>query len=179
MTFDAITTLFPWLLPAGTFFLAIFLLLLLVVVVSAMQNRQYLRQKEALQSYVFPQTYMDDVKLRYPHLTEADLAIAFEELRSYFYLCWKKQPKTVVMPSRLVDVCWHVFITDTHHYQQFSEDVYVVMAGLLVEDVVGLRSSLQISTKCPSRSAGIHHCFRHLLDNRHKKRTWQIAKSLI
>ena len=124
MTFDTITTLFPWLLPVGTFFLVIFLLLLLVVVVSALQNRQYLRQQAALQSYVFPQTYMDDVKLRYPHLTEADLAIAFEELRLYFSLCWKKQPKTVVMPSRLVDVCWHVFITDTRQYQQFSEDVY-------------------------------------------------------
>ena len=124
MTFDTITTLFPWLLPVGSFFLVIFLLLLLVVVVSAQQNRQYLRRQAALQSYVFPQMYMDDVKLRYPHLTEADLAIAFEELRFYFYLCWKKQPKTVVMPSRLVDVCWHVFITDTRQYQQYCENVY-------------------------------------------------------
>ena len=124
MNIDAITTQFPWLLPLGTFFIAIFLILLVVVVISALQNRQYLRQQETLQSYVFPHSYFEEVKRCYPHLTEADVVTAFEQLRFYFTICWKKAPKTVAMPSRLVDVCWHTFITDTRNYQQFCDAVY-------------------------------------------------------
>ncbi|MDO8772080.1 MAG: hypothetical protein Q7K57_25910 [Burkholderiaceae bacterium] len=124
MNIDAITTQFPWLLPLGTFFIAIFLILLVVVVISALQNRQYLRQQEALQCYVFPLSYFEEVKTRYPHLTETDVAKAFEQLRFYFTICRKKEPKTVAMPSKLVDVCWHIFITDTRHYRQFCDDVY-------------------------------------------------------
>lgn len=111
-------------MPVGAFFLAIFLVLLAVVAISALQNRQHLRQQEALQSYVFAQSYFEEVKKRYPHLTETDVAKAFEQLRFYFTICWKKEPKTVAMPSKLVDVCWHTFITDTRHYRQFCNDIY-------------------------------------------------------
>lgn len=124
MNIDAITTQFPWLLPLGTFFFAIFLILLVVVTISALQNRQYLRQQEALQNYVFPQQYLDEVRTRYPHLTEAEVVITFEQLRLYFSICWRHEPKLVAMPSKVVDVCWHVFITDTRHYQQFCDDVF-------------------------------------------------------
>lgn len=63
MNFDSISNLFPWLLPVGTFFIAIFLVLLAVVAISALQNRQHLRQQEALQSYVFPPSYFEEVNL--------------------------------------------------------------------------------------------------------------------
>jgi hypothetical protein len=124
MNFDEITHSVPWVLPVGTFFFAISLILLVVVGISALQDRQYLQRHEALQNYVFPQSYFEEVRTRYPHLTEANVAIAFEQLRLYFSICLRKEPKTVAMPSKLVDLCWHVFITDTRHYQRFCNDVY-------------------------------------------------------
>lgn len=124
MNIDAITRSVPGLLPLCFFFLAIFSLLLAVVAISALQNRKYLRQQEVLQSYVFPQSYLDKVKTQYPHLIEDDLTIAFEQLRLYFTICRRHEPKNVAMPSKLVDQCWHAFITDTRHYQQFCDGVY-------------------------------------------------------
>ena len=123
MNIDAITTQFPWLLPLGTFFFAIFLILLVVVTISSLQKRQHLRQQEVLQSYVFPKSYSDEIRMRYPHLTETEVGMAFEQLRLYFTICRRHESKNVAMPSKLVDVCWHAFITDTRNYRQFCDDV--------------------------------------------------------
>lgn len=124
MNLDVITHSVPWLLPLGAFFLAIFLLLLVVLFVSTLQDRQYLRQQWVLQSYVFAPSYLNEVKSRYPHLSEAEVVTGFEQLRLYLSICWKKKPRKVVMPSKLVDTCWHIFITDTRCYQQFCDDVF-------------------------------------------------------
>lgn len=124
MNFEAITRLAPWLVPLSTTFSVIIVVLLIGVSINALKNRQHLHQKEALQSYAFPMAYHTEVRLRYPHLTKADVAKGFEQLRFYFWICWKKEPKTVAMPSKLVDACWHAFITDTRNYRQFCDDVY-------------------------------------------------------
>jgi hypothetical protein len=62
--------------------------------------------------------------LKYPHLSEADITEAFEELRLYFRICWRNEKKLVAMPSKLVDACWHVFICDTRNYARFCEAVF-------------------------------------------------------
>jgi hypothetical protein len=114
----------PMVIAIGRFLSCHFFLLLVVLFVSALQDRQYLRQQAVLQNYVFAQSYFDEVKTRYQHLTEAEVRVAFEQLRLYLTICWKKKPRTVVMPSKLVDTCWHIFITDTRCYQQFCDDVF-------------------------------------------------------
>ena len=57
-------------------------------------------------------------------MTENDVTEGFEQLGLYFQICWRNEKKTVAMPSRLMDVCWHVFICDTRKYAQFCEAAF-------------------------------------------------------
>jgi hypothetical protein len=61
---------------------------------------------------------------RYPHLSAQDVNLAFEQLRFYFSICLLKMPSSVAMPSRIVDVCWHIFLCDTRQYKHFCEMLF-------------------------------------------------------
>ncbi len=76
-----------------------------------------------LKGYVFPESYHIEVMKRYPHLSAEDVTLSFEQLRFYFSICLLKKPTSVAMPSRIVDVCWHIFLCDTKQYKQFCETV--------------------------------------------------------
>jgi hypothetical protein len=117
------TETFPWLAPMGQFFAATFLILFMAVSVVALENRQWGKQKMALKDWQFNEAYTREVLLKYPHLSEAEVSEAFEQLRLYFRICWQYDKKLVAMPSRLVDVCWHFFICDTRNYARFCEAV--------------------------------------------------------
>jgi hypothetical protein len=82
------------------------------------------RRRGFLKEYVFPESYHAEVVKRYPHLLAQDVSLAFEQLRFYFSICLLKMPSSVAMPSRIVDVCWHIFICDTRQYKQFCEMVF-------------------------------------------------------
>jgi hypothetical protein len=60
----------------------------------------------------------------YLHLSAEDVNLAFEQLRFYFGICLSKKPVSVAMPSRIVDTCWHVFISDTRQYRDFCDKVF-------------------------------------------------------
>lgn len=117
------TETFPWLAPMGQYFAAIFLIFFMAVSVVALEDREWGKQKMALEDWKFDETYASEVLLKYPHLSEADVTEAFEELRLYFGIYWRNEKKLVAMPSKLVDACWHVFICDTRIYAQFCEAV--------------------------------------------------------
>jgi hypothetical protein len=123
MNHSFFTETFPWLAPMGQYFAAIFLILLMAVSVVALENRQWGKQKMALEDWKFDMAYTREVLLKYPHLSEAEVSEAFEQLRLYFRICWQYDKKLVAMPSRLVDVCWHVLICDTRNYARFCEVV--------------------------------------------------------
>lgn len=114
---------FPWLSPRGQYFAAIFLILFMAVSVVALEGRQWGKQKMALEDWQFDETYAREVLTKYPHLREAEVTEAFEQLRLYFSICWQYDKKLVAMPSKLVDECWHVVICDTRNYAQFCEAV--------------------------------------------------------
>jgi hypothetical protein len=123
MSLAYFTDTFPWLAPMGQFFAATFLILFMAVSVVALENQQWGKQKMALEDWQFDDIYKREVMLKYPHLSEADITEAFEELRLYFRICWWNEKKLVAMPSKLVDACWHVFICDTRNYARFCEAV--------------------------------------------------------
>lgn len=117
------TETFPWLAPMGQFIAAVFLVLLLALTVVALENRQWTKQKSALKDWRFDETYVQEVLLKYPHLTQAQVLEAYEQLRLYVQICWHYEKRMVAMPSKLVDACWHVFISDTRNYAWFCEAV--------------------------------------------------------
>lgn len=123
MNYTYFTETFPWLAPIGQYFAAIFLILFMAVSVVALESRGWSKQKMALEAWKFDDVYVQQVLQKYPHLSESDVAEAFEQLRLYFQICWKYEKRLVAMPSRLIDACWHVFILDTRSYAKFCEAV--------------------------------------------------------
>ena len=115
---------YPWLYPICLFFAGTIFVLLIMVTLSAFFNRQRQKQLKALESHVFPERYQAEVMKRYPHLSTEHVNIAFEQLRFYFFICMLKKPTSVAMPSRIVDICWHVFICDTREYREFCDEVF-------------------------------------------------------
>lgn len=118
------TTTFPWLLPLGQFYLALFLVLFLAVTVNALENREWSKQKMALTTWKFDDEYLKEVLQRNPDLKEADVIEAFELLRLYFQVCWKDGTKSLAVSSKLADECWLVFIDDSRSYMKFCDAVF-------------------------------------------------------
>lgn len=124
MNYTFFSETFPWLAPMGQFFAAVFLILFMAVFVIALENREWHKQKMALEDWRFDKAYTWEVLLKYPRLNEDDVTEAFEQLRLYFQICWRYEKRLVVMPSRLIDTCWHLFILDTRNYAQFCEAAF-------------------------------------------------------
>jgi hypothetical protein len=124
MSYALFLDTFPWITPVGEFFAAVIFLLLIAVLVTVLPDRKHSKQKEALRGWEFDPAYSQIVLGLYPHLREADIQLAFDQLRIYFYLNWVHESKRIAMPSRLVDSCWHVFILDTRNYLKFCAAVF-------------------------------------------------------
>ncbi len=124
MSHHALERQYPWLYPITLFFAGTIFVLLTMVTVGAFLKRQRQKRLQKLQDYVFPTNYHDEVTRRYLHLSEEDVNLAFEQLRFYFGICLTKKPVSVAMPSRIVDTCWHVFISDTREYREFCDKVF-------------------------------------------------------
>lgn len=117
-----LTSQFPRLIPIGTFCLVIGATIWLCFWGEAREARKRQRQLEEIQCYVFPQALKHAILKRYPHLSLEHVELAFEQLRLYFLICRRHAPRTIAMPSKLVDECWHRFICETREYQQFCSD---------------------------------------------------------
>ncbi len=118
------TSTFPWLLPLEQFYLAVFLLLLLAVTVNALESRELSKQKMELADWKFDDAYFKVVLQQNPHLTVTEVIEAFEQLRQYFYVCWRDETKSFAAPSQLVDECWLSFMHDSNKYMQFCDAVF-------------------------------------------------------
>ena len=114
-----------------------------MVTLSAFFNRQRQKRLKALESHVFPERYQAEVMKRYPHLSTEHVNIAFEQLRFYFFICMLKKPTSVAMPSRIVDVCWHIFLCDTRQYKHFCETVF----GDFLHHEVWVEANLTVQNK--------------------------------
>lgn len=97
---------------------------LLIQGINVYLDSQEKKRRGFLKGYVFPESYHIEVMKRYPHLSTEDVNLAFEQLRFYFSICLLKMPMSVAMPSRIVDVCWHIFLCDTRQFKQFCKMVF-------------------------------------------------------
>jgi len=79
------------------------------------------RQISFIQNYQFHDSIKAKVSKQYPHLSNEQLDLVFDGLRTYFYICNKAKRKTVAMPSQVVDIAWHEFIIFTKAYERFSQ----------------------------------------------------------
>ena len=89
--------------------------------ISAFNDNWARKKRVLLKAHVFDSTYYVEVKKLYPHLTDEQVNAAFEQLRLYFELNIVYSGNVIPMPSKLVDICWHVFICDTREYQKFCK----------------------------------------------------------
>ncbi len=143
MSHHAFERQYPWLYPITLFFVGTIFVLLTMVTLSAFFNRQRQKRLKALESHVFPERYQAEVMKRYPHLSTEHVNIAFEQLRLYFFICMLKKPTSVAMPSRIVDVCWHIFLCDTRQYKHFCETVF----GDFLHHEVWVEANLTVQNK--------------------------------
>jgi hypothetical protein len=104
------------------------------------------KRQDFLKGYVFPESYHLKVMKRYPHLSAQDVSLAFEQLRFYFSICLLKKPMSVAMPSRIVDVCWHIFLCDTRQYKQFCEMVF----GDFLHHDAWVEANLSVQNELPT-----------------------------
>lgn len=88
-----------------------------------------------IDSYTFPQGMMQNIKTKYDHLSDSEIAEVLELLKEYFHMCSiatigaassaniskEKEILCVGMPSKIVDEAWHEFILFTKNYAEFCE----------------------------------------------------------
>lgn len=96
-------------------------LIILLLVVAGVSYFLYTgkraNQLAYIQNYRFHRTLSSKIKARYPHLTDTQVAMVFDGLTDYFYVCSQANKRLVSMPSQVVDAAWHEFILFTWTYQ--------------------------------------------------------------
>lgn len=115
---------FMWVKPVVIFFAIMIGVLLAILTFVAWVNRGERIQKKVIQEFEFTSEVIVGVKDRYPHLTDDDVKLALQQLRLYFLIFWQGDRNEVIMPSRLVDECWHFFILQTRSYQAFCNQAF-------------------------------------------------------
>ena len=79
------------------------------------------KQLSYIKQYHFHKSIRDKIKIKYPHLDEAQTHLVFRALRDYFWMCNKGKMNMVAMPSQVVDDGWHEFILFTRSYKRFCQ----------------------------------------------------------
>jgi hypothetical protein len=75
------------------------------------------RGRTAIERHEFPEKLRRKVAEAYePPLTEKQIDLVFEGLRSWFLVCLYAGGKKVGMPSKVVDDAWHQYILRTKDY---------------------------------------------------------------
>lgn len=77
-----------------------------------------------IDSYNFPDSLNRNLKEAYPKLSEEDIKMILEGLKSYFKLYVTGNRRTIVMPSRIIDRAWYEFILNTQEYEIFCKHAF-------------------------------------------------------
>lgn len=79
------------------------------------------KREKFIITFKFPDSIKHRVNAKYPHLSDKQLDLVFDSLRSFFLISFKAKRKPVAMPSQVVDVAWHEFILFTKQYETFCK----------------------------------------------------------
>lgn len=94
----------------------------LIFIFIGVQKRKKVRLRAAfIETYIFPQRLQQQLKVKYPHLTDDQCDRVIDGLREYFQLNLMARKQMVAMPSQVVDIAWHEFILFTRHYDAFCK----------------------------------------------------------
>ncbi|MDO9104978.1 MAG: hypothetical protein Q7U57_08450 [Methylovulum sp.] len=105
--------------------LSLFVVLALLGVVCALYviGRQ-LSQLAYIQRYRFHPAIKQKLKNKHPTLNDEQLALVFQALRDYFYICNRAGSRMVAMPTQVTDDAWHEFILFTRSYELFCQKAF-------------------------------------------------------
>lgn len=104
--------------------ISIFLLMIGGIVYSVWSTSRDSKRDVFINNSTFPQSILNKLTERYPHLDNNDASRIIAGLRNYFLICNQAHRKMVAMPSRSVDFAWHEFILFTRQYQQFCQQAF-------------------------------------------------------
>ena len=83
-----------------------------------------LEREKHIRQCTFSSEIFSKVKDKYPSLEEKDFYLVARALRQYFLVYLRARPKTIGMPSKVVDEMWHEFILDTRKYTVFCKKAF-------------------------------------------------------
>lgn len=91
-------------------------------------RRRLKRQILALQEYKFPETVRAVFRRENPNMTSEQEDLAFDGLKQYFMVALlnnaQLRPRSIGMPSVLVDEAWHSFVLCTLPYDRFCKKFF-------------------------------------------------------
>ncbi len=104
----------------------VILSIVFAVVLAFMLRRPYIknRRKRFLEHYVFPESVLIKFSAHHPDLSDKDVKLVFEGLRSYLQIHQSVKGVNIAMPSKIVDDAWHEFILFTKIYHDFCEAAF-------------------------------------------------------
>lgn len=97
------------------------LILVWLLVVMLYHHYHYPKRKRFIQEYLFPERVTNNLRHRYPHLNDDEVAQVLGGLRQYFLIKLNHPAIVIGMPSQVVDCAWHDFILVTQQYQTFCQ----------------------------------------------------------
>ena len=92
---------------------------------SSRRRAELERRRLYIESYSFPRALREKLAARADlHLSDSQISLVLDGLRSWFVACLYADGKTLGMPSKAVDVAWHEFILMTREYQSFCDEAF-------------------------------------------------------
>jgi hypothetical protein len=77
-----------------------------------------------INTYILPQKISDQLKEKYPDLTEEHIISVRIALKDYFHAFNLLSGDKLAMPSKVVDFAWHEFILFTREYDDFCQKAF-------------------------------------------------------
>jgi hypothetical protein len=83
------------------------------------------RRQAYIEGYKFGPEFRELVRRQYENgLTDTELSVILEGLRSWFVACLHAEGAILGLPSRAVDDAWHEFILSTRTYHTFCDRAF-------------------------------------------------------
>lgn len=100
---------------------SIFQVVVVLILLFFFIYNKHKKRKEFIASFQFPVAIKKRVNAKYPHLSNDQIELVLDALKSFFIISYKAKLKPVAMPSQVVDVAWHEFILFTKNYEIFCK----------------------------------------------------------
>jgi len=118
------------------------------------------RREAFIRTYRFPRSLFNAFRETHPQLDDKDAFLVSRALRAFFLVHLRTRPRSIGMPSRIVDDLWHAFILDTRAYEAFCRQAF----GGLLHHVPAAKMEPGISSDDAMRLTWRHACREENID---------------